>query len=271
MLNIKKFIKPNELLSIIHTENALAIFDVRRLPAFEEADRMIAGAIWRDHQTIGNQIADLPEGKQVVVYCVHSHQVSQTAAALLQLKGVQARVLDGGIHAWEEAGGTTISREKAIKYQGSPWVTRENPKIDRIACPWLIRRFIDSKADIHYVSADWVQDIATELKATAFDINAPDLTFTHDGEYCSFDAFIRYFDIRDPALDRMATIIRGADTARLDIAPQAAGLVAFSLGLSAICQDDFAMLEKGMYLYDALYSWCRNASNEAHSWAGKMA
>lgn len=270
MNNIKYSIEAAELFPVMHTDKSPVIIDSRRLLAFEEADRMIAGALWQDHQTIDKQIAVLPEKKEVVVYCVHGQQVSQAAVALLQARGIEARILVGGFDAWELAGGATISRAKSAQYQGMPWVTRENPKIDRIACPWLIRRFIDPKADIHYVAADWAQDIATELGATAFDIDAPGHTFTHDGDDCSFDAFIRYFEIRDPALDRMATIVRSADTARLDLAPQAAGLAAISMGLSAANQDDQEMLEKGLFLYDALYAWCRNASDEPHSWTGNL-
>jgi len=271
MSNIKNTIEPTELFSVLHTDKAPVVIDVCRPQAFEEANRMIAGSFWRDHMTAADWARDLPVGKDVVVNCVHGHNVSQMAVALLRAEGVNARYLNGGVMAWEAAGGATVSREKIADYHGSHWVTRESPKIDRIACPWLIRRFIDSKAVFHYVSAEWVEDIAEETGATIFDVDAPNIEFTHDGEFCSFDAFIRYFDIRDPALNRLATIVRGADTARLDLAPQAAGLAALSLGLSAVYQDDLEMLEKGMVLYDALYSWCLNAADETHNWTGKAA
>jgi rhodanese-related sulfurtransferase len=265
---INNTIEPEELLSILYADNSPAIIDVCRPQAFNDVQRMIAGAVWRDHMAANDWAHELGEGKEVIVNCVHGHNVSQVAVALLRAQGVNARYLKGGIAAWETAGGSTISRARLAQYQNSHWVTRENPKIDRIACPWLIRRFIDPHASIHYVSAEWVQDIAEEIAATVFDIDAPDKTFTHVGDQCSFDAFIKYFDIRDPALNQLATIVRGADTARLDLAPQAAGLTAISLGLSAVYRDDLEMLDKGMIIYDALYSWCRNARDENHNWTG---
>jgi len=143
-------------------------------------------------------------------------------------------------------------------------VTRERPKIDRIACPWFIRRFVDQEAVIHYLPKDWIAEAAPELGAIPFDI--PDVEFSHVGAACSFDAFLDSFGVTDPALRRLAEIVRGADTARLDLAPQASGLLAMSLGLSAIHASDEAMLACGMTLYDALYGWCRFAAEETHTW-----
>ncbi len=148
--------------------------------------------------------------------------------------------------------------------QPSRWVTRERPKIAGIACPWFIRRFVDHDAVIHFVASKWVNAAAVELDATAFDI--PEAEFSHDGEGRSFDAFLARFGVVDPALQRLAAIVRGADTGRLDLAPQAAGLRAMSLGLSAIEGDDLAMLEKSLVFYDALYGWCRFAAEETHGW-----
>ncbi len=269
MANNTNSIESAELISLMHTHKAPIIIDVCRPQAFSEVQRMIAGSYWQDHSSVEKWAADFCDCKDVVINCVHGHNVSQMTVSNLRAQGKNARFLVGGVHAWEAAGGATISRAKVSEHHGSHWVTRENPKIDRIACPWLIRRFIDPKAVFHYVEAEWVVDIADELEATAFDIDAPDVTFTHDGELCSFDAFIRHFDIRDPALERLATIVRGADTAQLDLAPQAAGLAAFSIGLSTVYPNDLEMLEKGMVFYDALYGWCRNASDETHDWAGK--
>jgi rhodanese-related sulfurtransferase len=263
---IKNTIEPTELFSVMHTEHAPIVIDVVRPQAFKDVDRMIAGAIWKDHMSAGEWSLELPRNKDVVINCVHGHNVSQIAVTYLRAKGINARYLNGGVAAWEAAGGTTVSRDKINSHQSSEWITRESPKIDRIACPWLIRRFIDPNAVFHYVSTEFVRDIAEETGATVFDIDDPDITFTHKGEQCSFDAFITHFDIRDPALKRLADIVRGADTNRLDLAPQAAGLVALSLGLSATYSDDLEMLEKGMVLYDALYSWCRNVSDETHNW-----
>ena len=144
------------------------------------------------------------------------------------------------------------------------WVTRERPKIDRIACPWLITRFIDKDAEFLYVPADQVLAVAETSGATPYDI--PDVEYSHVGELCSFDAFISKHNLTDPALLQLAVIVRGADTARLDIAPQAAGLLALSLGLSHNFADDHAMLAQGMVMYDALYAWCRHTQQETHSW-----
>jgi hypothetical protein len=143
-------------------------------------------------------------------------------------------------------------------------VTRERPKIDRIACPWLIRRFIDPDAEFLYVPAADVRRVAVERAAAPYDI--PGVEFSHEGDLCSFDAFLTYFRLRDPALDELAVIVRGADTNRLDLAPQAPGLAAISLGLSRIYADDHAMLEAGMVVYDALYRWCREGKAEVHTW-----
>ena len=145
------------------------------------------------------------------------------------------------------------------------WVTRERPKIDRIACPWLIRRFIEPGAEFLYVPADRVFAVAAETGATPYDIPGAE-PFSHLGEFCSFDAFISHYDLKDPALQRLATIVRGADTARHDLAPEASGLHAISMGLSANIPDDHAMLEQGMVIYDALYAWCRDTKHEIHNW-----
>ena len=144
------------------------------------------------------------------------------------------------------------------------WVTRERPKIDRIACPWLITRFIDKEAEFLYVPADQVLAVAETSGATPYDI--PDVEYSHVGELCSFDAFLNKHNLTDPALLQLAVIVRGADTARLDIAPQAAGLLALALGLSHNFADDHAMLAQGMVMYDALYAWCRHTQQETHSW-----
>jgi hypothetical protein len=144
------------------------------------------------------------------------------------------------------------------------WVTRERPKIDRIACPWLIERFIDKDAEFLYVPAADVLKVAKETGATPYDI--PGVEMGHDGELCSFDTFLRKYQLNDPALLQLATIVRGADTDRLDLAPQAAGLLAISLGLSRNFSDDHEMLKQGMTIYDALYSWCKELQGETHNW-----
>jgi hypothetical protein len=144
------------------------------------------------------------------------------------------------------------------------WITRERPKIDRIACPWLILRFIDAQAQFHYVPADQVLAIAKQTGAIPYDI--PGVELTHVGEQCSFDAFLKKYRLDDPALPQLANIVRGADTSRLDLAPQSAGLYAISLGLSATITDDHEMLRYGLVMYDALYAWCAKLQHETHAW-----
>ena len=144
------------------------------------------------------------------------------------------------------------------------WITRERPKIDRIACPWLIQRFIDPQAEFLYVPASQVLAQAAATGATPYDI--PGVEMSHVGERCSFDAFIAKYHLDDPALARLATIVRGADTARLDLAPQSAGLYAISLGLSRLMADDHALLRHGLVMYEALYAWCREGQQETHQW-----
>ncbi len=148
------------------------------------------------------------------------------------------------------------------------WVTRERPKIDRIACPWLITRFIDAQAEFLYVPAADVLRVAAEQHATPYDI--PGVEMSHVGEHCSFDAFLAKYRLADPALQQLALIVRGADTSRLDLAPQSAGLYAISLGLSQTFSDDHQMLQHGMVLYDALYTWCKSCQNETHNWPPTM-
>lgn len=144
------------------------------------------------------------------------------------------------------------------------WVTRERPKIDRVACPWLIARFIDQEAEFLYVPADQVLRVAEETGAIPYDI--PGVEYGHRGELCSFDAFLDKHGLNEPALQQLALIVRGADTDRHDLHPVCAGLHALSLGLSRNFGDDHAMLAQGMVMYDALYSWIREASGERHAW-----
>jgi hypothetical protein len=144
------------------------------------------------------------------------------------------------------------------------WITRERPKIDRIACPWLIRRFIDKDAEFLYVPTSEVMSTANETGAIPYDI--PGVELTHEREFCSFDQFLKKYDLKDPALQTLAVIVRGADTARLDLAPQAPGLLAITLGLSYNFPDDHEMLKAGMILYDALYAWCKSLQRETHDW-----
>ncbi|HEX6414725.1 MAG TPA: chromate resistance protein ChrB domain-containing protein [Burkholderiales bacterium] len=232
-----------ELKQSLRTSTPPLVIDVRRNARFLESPYFIKGALRRDPERLEEWKRALPNA-DIVVYCVHGHEVSQNAA-----KALGARYLAGGIEHWREEGGETIA-----KPVGAPtrWVTRERPKIDRIACPWLIRRFIDADAKFLYVPAAQVKETA---EAIPFDV--PGAEFGHHGERCSFDAFIEQFNLRDAALDRLARIVRAADTHRLDLAPEAAGLLAISTGLGKTIADDHALLEHGMAVYDALYAACR--------------
>jgi len=148
------------------------------------------------------------------------------------------------------------------------WVTRARPKIDRIACPWLIARFIDKEPEFFYAPASEVLAVAEKTGAVPYDI--PGVEMTHVGELCSFDAFVSKYKLTEPALQRLAAIVRGADTSRLDLTPQSAGLYAISLGLSQTCVDDREMLKHGMVMYDALYAWCLSCQTETHQWPPQM-
>ena len=238
------------------------VIDVRKAPTFRSAPDMIAGALRRDPAAVEQWARSLPPASTAVVYCVHGHEVSQNAAQSLRDAGIPTQFLEGGIEEGWRAGGGPLDRKAAEA--STRWVTRERPKIDRIACPWLISRFVDRDAEFLYVPAKQVPDIARERDAVPYDV--ADVHFTHDGELCSFDAFIKHFRLHDPALKRLALIVRGADTAKLELAPQAPGLVAVSLGLSRIFPDDLEMLKHGMVLYDALYAWCKDGQQEVHTW-----
>lgn len=265
-------IVPLELVPLIGTDRRPHIVDVRRRPVFEAAGRRVAGAVWRDHMTVEKWWPQFNDGRAIVVYCIHGHNVSEIAAARLAAEGVDVAILEGGIEAYEDAGGPTVATQVAgLPSDGEPsvWVTRERPKIDRIACPWLIRRFIDPYAVFHFVAAEWVRDVADETGWIPYDVDG--VAFSHRGEECSFDTLLREFEIEDPALAHLARIVRSADTARLDLEPQAAGLLAVSLGLSALEADDHRQLEKGMSLYDAFYAWCRYATGERHNWPARAA
>ncbi|MGQ0509384.1 MAG: chromate resistance protein ChrB domain-containing protein [Betaproteobacteria bacterium] len=237
------------------------VIDVRKRERWREAPDLIRGALRRDPLRVADWSRELPASAAVVVYCVHGHEVSQGAANALIEKEISASFLEGGVEQWR-AGGGELSAKPA--QASTRWVTRERPKIDRIACPWLVTRFVDPEAEFLYVPTQEVKSAAEQRQAVPYDV--PEVEFSHDGELCSFDAFIRHYRLRDPALDELATIVRGADTGRLDLAPQSAGLAAISLGLSRNFVDDHEMLAQGMVLYDALYRWCREGKQELHTW-----
>jgi len=239
---------------------APVVIDVRRASAFDADATMLIGAIRRAPDGVECWCDTLDRAVAVIAYCTHGGEVSQQTAATLRGAGWDARYLQGGIDEWAAQG--LPKRNKRIA--SARWVTRARPKIDRIACPWLVRRFVNPAAEFLYVPTALVFDTAQRLGGTAYDIPGAE-PFTHDGEQCSFDAFIKAFGIADRPLDRLALIVRGADTGRPLWAPQSAALLAVSVGLSAIhADDDLAMLEASMPVYDALYKCCRSAGNERH-------
>jgi|SRR5690242_5676525 len=255
-------ISMSDLQASLHAGGASLLVDVRRKPAFADSQDTIAGALRRDPETVREWVRALPRSPQVVVYCVHGHEVSQNVAKALAESGIKARFLEGGIEAWKAKGGSLDRKPRAASTR---WVTRERPKVDRIACPWLISRFVDRDAEFLYVPPKTVREVAEQKDAVPYDV--PDVHFTHDGELCSFDAFVKHYGLGgDPALAQLAVIVRGADTGQHGLAKQSAGLVALSLGLSRTIPDDHEMLKHGMVLYDALYAWCRDGQDEVHTW-----
>jgi rhodanese-related sulfurtransferase len=260
-------IASRSLYSLLGSPSAPLVVDVRRDAAYAEDPHLIPGAV-RAQGDLAAFVSQHARGRPVIAYCVKGAEVGIEAATVLSRAGHAASFLAGGLKAWRGEGLPTLrSRPEWRVPGGSRWITRERPKIDRIACPWLIRRFIDPLAAFDYVPTAQVFDEARARQAVPYDIaGAP---VTHRGERCSFDALIEDFDLRDPALDRLALIVRGADTDRLDLAPQSAGLLAASLGLSQRFPDDHQMLEQAMPLYDGLYAWCRAevaGVHETHSW-----
>lgn len=238
------------------------VIDVRREPAWHEAADRLPCALRRAPDKVADWAGSLPASRPVVVYCVHGHQVSQGTAASLRAGGRDARFLAGGIEAWREAGGALAGKPRGA---GTRWVTRERPQIDRIACPWLIARFVDPAAEFLYVPTADVTRVAGERDAVPFDVAGAALG--HHGDRCSFDAFVAAFGLGgDPALERLATIVRGADTDTLALAPESAGLLAISRGLSLGFTDDHAMLAHGMTLYDALHRWAARDAAAGETW-----
>ena len=237
------------------------VIDVRRHEAFLKDTQTIAGALRRDPERVATWAHELPKADRIIVTCVHGHEVSQGVARALAGEGRDAYFLEGGLAEWQAAGGQCDRKPAG---SSTRWVTRERPKIDRIACPWLIARFVDRNAEFLYVPTQEVRETAKARDAIPYDI--PDVHFSHDGPRCSFDAFLKHYRLNDPALQQLAVIVRGADTARLDLAPQAPGLAAISLGLSRNFSDDHEMLKHGMVMYDALYAWCKEGQDELHTW-----
>jgi rhodanese-related sulfurtransferase len=252
-------ISPEQFAANLGGPEAPLVLDVRGDERFAESDRMLPGARRCPPEQVARFAANTRPA-HVIVYCVHGLEIGEGAVTQLRAAGWNARFLEGGIAGLIERGLPTMRKRPDLGVPGeqaSRWIMRERPKIDRIACPWLVRRFIDPAAEFLYVPADRVLDEAKRLRAVAYDIaGAP---ITHEGEFCSFDALLHAFDLQDAALSALARIVRGADTDRLDLAAQSAGLLAISRGLSRLHAEDHRMLEAAMPVYDALYAWCRSA------------
>jgi len=215
-------------------------------------------------------VPPVPPGRGLVIACENGRALSHGVAALLRQQGVGAEVLEGGIAGWAAEGLPLVPAAMLPPRDASGrtlWVTRARPKVDRIACPWLVRRFVDPLAAFLYVPPADVQSIAARLSAEAFDIEGEDVRWSHVGERCSFDAMVEGFGLGGfAALGRLAVVVRGADTGHPELAPEAAGLLAVSLGLSRMFDDDNEQLEAGMLLYDTFYRWSRDAMGETHNW-----
>jgi rhodanese-related sulfurtransferase len=255
-----------QLARLIGTPDAPRIVDVRIDDDHNADPRMLPGSVRLSHKTVSTWAGQFA-GQSVAVVCQHGQKLSQGAAAWLRHAGARAESLDGGFEAWTQTKGMLVAPKHVPKRddQGrTTWVTRVRPKIDRIACPWLIRRFIDPGAVFLFVAPSEVADVADRFGATPFDIE--NVFWSHRGKLCTFDVMLDEFDIRTEALDRLAAMVRGADTDALDLAPQAAGLLAASLGYSRMYRDDLAQLDASMGLYDAYYRWSRDAVGETHNW-----
>src|SRR5689334_17089110 len=259
-------ISSDKLSRLVGTANAPALIDVRIDEEFAADPRLIPGAIRHSHRDVQDWARGYT-GQSVVVICQSGKKLSEGTAAWLRHNNIAAENLAGGHVAWKQADLPTVPVDKMPKRDGrgrTVWVTRARPKIDRIACPWLIRRFIDPAAVFLFVAPAEVADVADRFEATPFDVE--DTFWSHRGELCTFDVMVQEFGLSMPALDRLATMVRAADTARLELSPEAPGLLAASLGLSRMYDDDLEQLEAGMLLYDTLYRWCRDATDETHNW-----
>ena len=264
-------ISADKLARLIGLPTAPVILDVRIDEDFAADPRLIPGSLRRDAAAFEQWQDDISDSS-VVIVCQNGRKLSQGSAALLRHHGLDAEVLDGGFTAWvaDKLPLVITTKLPPRDSQGrTVWVTRSRPKVDRIACPWLIRRFVDPTAVFLFVPPADVEAVAQQFGATPFDIES--VFWSHRGDLCTFDVMVEEFGLTTAPLQRLAAIVRGADTARPDLAPEAAGLLAASLGLSRMYAEDLQQLEAGMLLYDAFYRWCRDATGETHTWTSHRA
>jgi rhodanese-related sulfurtransferase len=255
-------ISAEKLFRLIGTSKCPAIIDIR-----PEADELIPSSVQYPAEDVAKWGDDL-QAKSVVVTCVKGGSRSEGVAAWLRQTGISAEVLDGGFQAWAAAG-LPVVRAAVLPNRDAAgrtvWVTRSRPKVDRIARPWFVRRFVDPSAVFLFVTPSEVAGVAERFGATPFDVDG--VFWSHRGELCTFDVMVEEFGLSGfDGLKRLAVIVRGADTAHPEIAPQAAGLLAASLGLSRIYADDLEQPQAGMLFYEAFYRWCRDATEETHDW-----
>jgi rhodanese-related sulfurtransferase len=267
---------PNEitvpqLLRLIGTPDAPVIVDISIDPDFNDDPFLIPAAFRHPHSDFAGLMTRL-DGRPCVVTCQQGIKLSQGLVAKLRAAGQQAEYLKGGNYGWRDHAGAPRIPATALPdlTDGHTlWVTRHRPKIDRIACPWLIRRFVDPGAQFLFVSPAEVLGVADRYDAIPFDV--ADVHWSHRGDKCTFDTMLDEFSLHTEALDRLAVVIRAADTNAHDLSPQAAGLLAISVGLSRQYRDDLEQLDAGMAIYDTLYRWARDGKDEGHDWPGGRA
>ncbi len=255
-----------KLSKLVGTPSAPVLIDIR-IPEDFALDPCLIPASRKGSHLI--DIATLldPTDELVVIVCQRGAKLSHGLAALFRLQGYNAVSLTGGFEAWRAAGLPAIPHAilpTTTTTGKTRWVTRHRPKIDRIACPWLIKRFVDPQAEFLFVPPEHVEGVADRFAAMPFDM--PTGFWTHEGDRCTFDKMLNAFNLETKPLLHLARIVRAADTSQLHDAPEAAGLLAISLGLSRQYSDDIDQLAAGMSIYDALYRWCRDATDESHSW-----
>jgi rhodanese-related sulfurtransferase len=255
----------SQLSRLIGLPQAPTIIDVRSEQDIAADPRLIPGSQHREFGAAASWGADY-KGQPVIVACREGRQLSPGVAAWLRHQGIDAQTLEGGFEAWRGDGQLLVRADRLPGRDGAGrtvWVTRARPKVVRIACPWLIRRFIDRAAVFLFVAPSEVAGVADRFKATPFDVS--DAFWGDRGDKCTFDVMVEEFGLGSEALARLALIVRGADTGRLDLTPQSAGLLAASLGFSRMYRDDLTQLDAAMALYDATYRWCRDAASETHA------
>lgn len=259
-------ISPKQLMRLIGTPQSPTLVDVCLDPDYDADPFLIPGSVRHPAADIPGLVQRVAGGPSVIV-CQKGKKLSQGLVSWLRSEGHKAEYLEGGMFAWRDHPSALRVPASALpdSVDGQTlWVTRHRPKIDRIACPWLIRRFVDPNARFLFVAPTEVKNVADKFGATPFDVE--NAFWSHRGEACTFDTMLDEFHLRSEPLDRLAKVIRAADTNRHDLAPEAAGLLAVSVGLSRQYRDDHENLEAGMHLYDALYRWARDGFDENHDW-----